>query len=303
VYGPKPQVVHKVQRTQNSTGKRQDSDKPDARQFQKCYRCSKTNHLASVCRFKTATCNFCKRTGHLEIACMKKMNRSDAPLVTCISWHKLNAVSNDDTKLPKLEVPIYIDDKPLVMELDTATGGNFLSTEVWISIGQLTLQQSECNYQSASKHPLPVVGAFTAEAKHGDSGPLVKIPFLVSEVPELNLLGHDAIKALNISLDNHLYTSPTTEKADRTLSDVFDLMKPDLRLQQACVKLCEDYTELFKQELGCQVGRKASFLQSVICAVREDLAQAYEGGIARGVWTPVEFSDWGTPVVPIRKTP
>jgi len=77
------------------------------------------------------------------------------------------------------------------------------------------------------------------------------MPFLVSEVPELNLRGRDAIKALNISLDNLLYTSPTTRKADRTLSAVFDRMNPDLRLQQACAKLCEDYTELFKQELGC----------------------------------------------------
>jgi len=42
------------------------------------------------------------------------------------------------------------------------------------------------------------------------------MPFLVSEVPELNLRGRDAIKALNISLDNLLYTSPTTRKADRT---------------------------------------------------------------------------------------
>jgi len=70
VYGPKPKAVHKVQRTHNSTGKRQVSDTPDARQSQKCYRCGKTNHLASVCRFKNATCHFCKRTVHLEIACL-----------------------------------------------------------------------------------------------------------------------------------------------------------------------------------------------------------------------------------------
>ena len=27
----------------------------------------------------------------------------------------------------------------------------------------------------------------------------------------------------------------------------------------------------------------------------------YEAGISRGIWTQVEFNDWGTPVVPIRK--
>jgi hypothetical protein len=38
-------------------------------------------------------------------------------------------------------------------------------------------------------------------------------------------------------------------------------------------------------------------------ALQEDLAQAYEAGISKGIWTPVQFCDWGTPVVPVRKTP
>jgi len=62
------------------------------------------------------------------------------------------------------------------------------------------LQTSECNYQSASKLTLPIVGAFTADAKHGDSGALVKIPFFVSDIPDLIILGRAAIKALRIYL-------------------------------------------------------------------------------------------------------
>ena len=38
-------------------------------------------------------------------------------------------------------------------------------------------------------------------------------------------------------------------------------------------------------------------------AVQDDLAQAYDAGNARGVWTPTPFNDWGTPVIPIRKPP
>ena len=38
-------------------------------------------------------------------------------------------------------------------------------------------------------------------------------------------------------------------------------------------------------------------------AIQDNLARAYDAGIARGVWTPTQFNDWGTPVVPIRKPP
>ena len=33
----------------------------------------------------------------------------------------------------------------------------------------------------------------------------------------------------------------------------------------------------------------------------KDLNNAYEQGIARGVWKEVQFNDYGTPVVPIKK--
>ena len=37
-------------------------------------------------------------------------------------------------------------------------------------------------------------------------------------------------------------------------------------------------------------------------ALLEDLNQAYDAGIAQGVWKPVQFNSYGTPVVPIRKS-
>ena len=41
--------------------------------------------------------------------------------------------------------------------------------------------------------------------------------------------------------------------------------------------------------------------RTVPFALQEDLAQAYEAGIKRGVWQKTQFNEYGTPVVPIRK--
>ena len=36
-------------------------------------------------------------------------------------------------------------------------------------------------------------------------------------------------------------------------------------------------------------------------ALRDDLVKGYEEGIAKGIWKPAQFNEYGTPVVPIRK--
>jgi len=41
---------------------------------------------------------------------------------------------------------------------------NFISTRVWTELGKPNLQQAQWRYHSASKHPFPFTGAFTAEA-------------------------------------------------------------------------------------------------------------------------------------------
>ena len=41
--------------------------------------------------------------------------------------------------------------------------------------------------------------------------------------------------------------------------------------------------------------------RTVPSAVQEDLNQAYDVGIAKGIWKPVTFNEYGTPVVPVRK--
>ena len=69
------------------------------------------------------------------------------------------------------------------LELDTAAGGNFISTRFWTELGKLKLQHAQWRCRSASKHPLPIIGVFTADAKYGDVSKSFPVSFLVSEIP------------------------------------------------------------------------------------------------------------------------
>ncbi|CAI9716166.1 Hypothetical predicted protein [Octopus vulgaris] len=132
----------------------------------------------------------------------------------------------------------------------------------------------------------------------------------VSKVQNLNLLRQDAITKLKISIDNLLFSRESNMEV-KVLSS--HLREVDAHLQESCSKLCNEYVELFKPELGCLQGfeldmqfksnAKPLFCkpESVPFTLQADLTQAINAGIKKGIWTPVPFNEWGTPVVPVRK--
>ena len=154
------------------------------------------------------------------------------------------------------------------------------------------------------------------QTKDPVTGKQSSISYIIAKIPELNLLGRNVIQTLGISVDNSLGLRSIESQAKRkgveaghpATSD-----EPYVSLQRDCQKLCDEFPDLFKLELGClkdfelEVKFKAHAVpvfhkaRPVPFALRDDLVKAYEEGIAKGVWKPVQFNGYETPVVPIRK--
>ena len=220
------------------------------------------------------------------------------------------------TDTPKLDIPIVIQDHQFSIELDTATSGNFVSLPVWRQLGKPSLNSVRHRYESASNHDLPVLGMFTSQTKVPATGKESSIPYIVTKIPNLNLLGRNAIQALEISVDSalglksigrHSKSESAKDKHSTTSDDTY------VSLQRDCHELCDEFPDLFKDELGSlkdfelevkfKSDAKPVFHKArpVPFALRDDLAKGYEEGIAKGVWKPVQFNEYGTPVVPVRK--
>ena len=129
----------------------------------------------------------------------------------------------------------------------------------------------------------------------------------MSKIPELNLLGRTATKELGISVDQALQDAEPCHA-------VFSNLRADTKLQEKCKKLCTRFRDLWKPELGClkdyelevkfksiaqPIFRKA---RPVPFAMEADLEEEYQKGISKGVWETTQFCQFGTPVVPIKKT-
>ena len=91
---------------------------------------------------------------------------------------------------------------------------------------------------------MPIKGSFIANAFYPASSKHADCTFLVSNNPELNLQGHTAIKMLDISVNNLLFSSQVN-----TIS-ISEEAKPNLQwLQKKCKNLCQQYNDIFKHEL------------------------------------------------------
>nr|CAB3249686.1 uncharacterized protein K02A2.6-like [Phallusia mammillata] len=223
--------------------------------------------------------------------------------------HFLKSISTH-SPLHKLEVVVSLYGKFCKFELDTATSGNFLSVHDWKRIGSPKLRAPDRRFNSATEHPVPLLGMFTTPTTYG--GRVSDQDFFVTKVPRLNLLGRSAICSLEISVADILHHSSPKDCVNSVATSDDQRYLP---LQDACRSLCNEFKDIFKPELGClkglelevkfQAEAKPVFFKhrSVPFALQEDVAREYDAGIARGIWTPVKFNDWGTPVVPVRKAP
>ena len=80
-----------------------------------CYRCGRTNHRASNCKFKEAVCHSCGKRGHLKRRC-KQPQRGDR---RGNGWRKERTKWVDREQNRPIQVELQLDGKPVTMEMDT----------------------------------------------------------------------------------------------------------------------------------------------------------------------------------------
>ena len=325
VYGAEMSNVSKIRKftskhNNNTSTTPHNKSKPkmsENRQKQKhdfphgtCGRCGSRTHTGKECKFRTAECRYCKKTGHIETVCLQKRKSRISKIETISTVTEIGNV-------PQLRIELQIRNRNINFEIDTGAGANFMSSEIWHQIGRHPLKKVNEKFQSASKHQLSILGSFYHKIKGSNSTP-TSICFIVTKIPHLNILGRNAIRRLQISVDKLLLQHTEIHKLDTNRNQNSQNINHKLNekpgvLQKACEQLCNDFPSLFSPGLGVlkdfeldiKFKENATPIfckpRTVPIALQEDLEAAYDEGIAKGVWKPTTFCNYGTPVVPIRK--
>ena len=300
VHGQPSTSVQKVYHAKSKTSKTQEKKTA-------CFRCGNSGHFSKACPHIKAICSFCKKTGHLQSACMSRLR--DNKLVKQQLVHKIQC------SVSPIYQTIRLNDRRIKFEIDSGASDTFCCEATWQTLGKPTLQPVTIRYQVAEGSPLPVVGQFQSTASIDGKSPDVTFPVIVTKVPNLNLLGRLAMMKLKLTnLTDHFRENLSCAESTATIEHV-TTSGPENSLDAACIQLCGEFPTLFESTLGClkdfsldirfKPEAKPIFKKPrpVPFSILQDLNEAYEAGIKRGVWELTDFNSYGTPVVPIRKSP
>ena len=289
-----------------------DSRTPEKATGRNCYRCGRSNHTPTNCKFKDAICRKCGKTGHIAPACQtskppqRKQRR--APQQKRKTHHLEadaqspdNADSSDgDFKLHKLSktssepimVSVKLNGQKLDMEVDTGAAFSVISEATRQAVfTNETLHPSDLVLKTYTDESMKVKGTINMRVQYGDQKQ--KLVLVVVEGNGPSLLGRNWLKYLRLDW-NKIFSVRTAK------------MKPLHTLLQS-------HQILFSKELG-EIHPFTALLpiksdatprffkpRPVPFAIKDAISQELTRLEKQGTISPVKHSQWATPIVPVPK--
>ena len=151
----------------------------------------------------------------------------------------------------------------------------------------------------AGDKQMKVLGKFKHPVKTDAAGKSKPVEFVITKHP-LNLLGIMALRQLQVNVDPLIHAmSDGTAKTNQQKKAITTPQEEAEALQKVCHELCKAFSDLFKPDIKPIYCKP----QTVSLALLDHLNHAEEAEIKKLKWIPTQFNKYGTPAVPIRKTP
>ncbi|XP_063391394.1 uncharacterized protein K02A2.6-like [Cydia fagiglandana] len=275
---------------------------PRAREQGQCRACG-GNHDAATCKFRMYSCRVCMQQGHLKKMCPR--------LQTGARVHALDANEEDEeellneVQLNALSVGSLSRYKPFMMTLDVNGIGLEMEVDTGSAISCISL---ECYQKLFNNLPIltpnVLVNLYAGESLRpvGKITPIVKyknkeisLDLFVIDGGKNPLLGRQWLYELTMGVEP------------------FSCNKIDTKLELTMDSLISRYKDVFADGLGRYTGGTVALrvrsgaapvymrARPLAYALRAPVERALDQLQRDGIITPVETSDWATPIVPVIK--
>ena len=278
-----------------------------------CYRCGKSNHLASQCKFKEATCHKCQKKGHIASVCRsgqatqgKGRRPPQGRRASRTQWVDCNSSEQEDgadkltiyrvSKSPAhpITVELEINQKRLTMEVDTGAAVSIISMDTYQKLFLDTkLNSSNLRLKTYTGEPMPVSGELDVEVHYGSQ--VCTLSLTVVEGSGPSLLGRDWLCHLTldwktIGLATLDMSRTQVEALQKKYKDVFS---PGLGILKN-----------FKAHISVKQGARPVFHRprSVPFALKEAIEVELARLESEGVIEKINQSDWAAPIVAVPKS-
>ena len=277
-----------------------------------CYRCGKSNHTATQCKFREATCHKCQRKGHIASVCKSVQTnpnnegrrpnarpRDRTQRIDCDA----NPEQDEDNDLPicrvsnpsshPITVELQVNKKILLMEVDTGASVSVISMNTYKKLFPNTsLNASTLRLKTYTGEPMPEAGEIGVEVQYGSQ--MCTLSLTVVECSGPSLFGRDWLRHLTLDWKTTglatLDTSRTeVEALQKKYKEVFSPGLGTLRNFKAHITVKQGACPVFHRPRSVPLALKE--------AIEIELARLE----SEGVIDKVNQSEWAAPIVAVPK--
>lgn len=305
---PQSSEVNRLETKQkeNNQGKKYKSSKP-------CFRCEKSNHIPDKCYFKNATCNFCKKVGHIENACLKKKNAMSGRNKNTKN-HAINADYSSDAESSDPDARVYIvkekkninrikskyrvkvtlNSVEIEMEMDNGADESLINASTFKKIWpeqEPVWEEHKPNLRAWGKRSIETKGITKVNVEYKNM--LRQLPIIVTEEDNgPNLFGDNWFKHFGIEITG-IHATINDSKYANLLKKFPGVQKRELSGHEG---------PLINIELKEGSHPKFCKARRIPYGLIEPVNEALNEMIEQKMITPVDQSDWATPVLFVKKS-
>ena len=276
---------------------------------QECYHCG-GKYDASSCKFRDAQCYKCERKGHLAKKCRgeRKANGTRESKQTSFKSKQPTHLVKDDSgeedvyaetmyhiygenKGKAFEVTMELCGEPHKLEIDTGATRTVLNERTYNKLSaKLELKSTKAILSTYTGEEIPVSGEVMVPVKYQNQQH--HLPAMVVKSSGPNLLGRDWLQVIKLNWNN-----------------VFSIQEDNPQLQ----KMLDVHKDVFGEGLGTLKGTEAKIYvdsgaapkymkaRPVPYALKAKVEQELDRLQSEGIISPVEFTEWAAPIVPVVK--
>lgn len=278
--------IHKISKSHGEVEKRSYNGKTQ-RGNSRCFACGKSNHEFNKCKYRQYVCKICSIKGHLAVMCKKKIKNTVQYLKEEEeeTLYSINCGVDND-----FEIETTVNQQNVIFQIDTGSSVTCISEKLYNSkFNNMTLKPYTQSLRGYANEKIKPIGVFQATIVIGTSQ--TKANILVIRNGSRPLIGRDVLKALQVNVLQ--INNIMTNKINEVLSMYKDIFSEELGHYT--------YTKVNLKLKNDQIKPKFLKARTVPLAFREQMDQELDRLVEKGVISPINFSEWATPLVPVIK--
>ncbi|CAK1589460.1 unnamed protein product [Parnassius mnemosyne] len=276
----------------------------DRRRHQRECRACGNAHDVVTCKFARYVCRVCNKQGHLQRMCPYLAGQHSLNVVQSETDSLLNSEESDEVMVcinqlsvshyKPLFISLTVHGRDVQMECDTGSAVSCISYELYKQqFSNLKLNMCPLLLRYYTGEQVKPVGVIRPLVKYKDKEK--HLDLYVIQNGKSILLGRQWLAELNIQL-------PPFGSLNCLSNDVFNL-------NDFSSRYCKVFADGLRRFTGPPVsirvreGAQPVFMRArpLAYALRAPVERALEQLVADGILTPVDRSDWATPIVPVVK--